>query len=159
MKNYFGNIEILSSSCNLETIKDGRGAIFTWVNDEPILEFNMLFFHPNKIRGNHKHPEFTEYFLVVSGTVVLLTRDIKTGEIMNMLASPGTCFKTPPNTTHSVQAVTEAVCISLLTKPWDSCDRPIIHEDIIGFDDQYMKYQKSKDPNYDPSKNTGKNVK
>ena len=159
MKKKFGNIEILSASCNLETIKDGRGAIFTWINDEPIKEFNMLYFNPKKIRGNHKHPEFTEYFLVVSGTVVMLTKDPKTGKIINMLSGPGTCFKTPPNTTHSVQAVTDAICVSLLTKPWDSCEKPIIYEDVIGFDKEYMKYQKSKNPNYDPSQNTGKNVK
>ena len=40
-------------SCNLQTVRDGRGGIFTWVPPEPILEWNMLIFHPNKIRGNH----------------------------------------------------------------------------------------------------------
>ena len=37
-------IKILQPSCNLETVRDGRGGIFTWVPKEPILEFNLLFF-------------------------------------------------------------------------------------------------------------------
>ena len=153
---YFGEIEILEPSCNLETIKDGRGAIYTWVNKRDIKEFNMLNFHPNKVRGNHNHPEFTEYFLVVKGTVYMITRDKKTNEIIKMRAEKGSCFRTPPNVSHSVHAITDAVCISLLTKPWDKCERPIIYEDIVDFDEDYIKYQKSKDPNYHPSKNTGK---
>jgi dTDP-4-dehydrorhamnose 3,5-epimerase-like enzyme len=68
--NKLGNIDILKSSCNFETVQDGRGGIFTWVPDHDIKEYNMIYFRPNKIRGNHYHPEFTEYFLVVNGTVV-----------------------------------------------------------------------------------------
>ena len=137
-----GNIEILQSTCNTSTIQDGRGAIFTWLPSEPIVEFNMLYFLPNKIRGNHFHPEFTEYFLIVDGSVVMVTKDPKTGEEVNMLASKGVCFKTPPNTAHAVHAITESTCISLLTKPWDQCEKPIIYEDIIKFDPQYEEYIK-----------------
>lgn len=128
--NYLGKIQILSSSCNMSTVKDGRGAIFTWIPEKEIVEFNMVYFQPNKIRGNHYHPEFMEYFLVVSGTVVMVTKD-QTGNEINMHASTGTCFCTPPNTPHAVYAVTPAICISLLTKCWDKCDNPIIHEDLI----------------------------
>ena len=126
-----GNIEVISASCNIATVQDGRGAIFTWVPKEPILEFNMLYFLPNKIRGNHYHPEFFEYFLVVEGTVVMVTKDPDTGEEINMHASRGTCFRTPPNTPHAVHAVTQAICIAMLTKPWDSCESPIIQEQVL----------------------------
>jgi mannose-6-phosphate isomerase-like protein (cupin superfamily) len=126
-----GNIEVLSASCNIATVQDGRGAIFTWVPEEPILEFNMLYFLPNKIRGNHYHPEFVEYFLVVEGTVVMVTKDPETGKEVNMHASRGTCFRTPPNTPHAVHAVTQAICIAMLTKPWDRCKSPIIQENIL----------------------------
>jgi dTDP-4-dehydrorhamnose 3,5-epimerase-like enzyme len=146
-----GNIEILQSTCNTSTIQDGRGAIFTWLPSEPIVEFNMLYFLPNKIRGNHFHPEFTEYFLIVDGSVVMVTKDPKTGEEVNMLASKGVCFKTPPNTAHAVHAITESTCISLLTKPWDQCEKPIIYEDIIKFDPQYEEYIKK--INYNPADN------
>ena len=71
----FGGIDILSPTCSLSTIYDGRGGIFTWIPDEPLLEFNMLYFNPGKVRGNHFHPEFVEYFLVVAGSGIMITRD------------------------------------------------------------------------------------
>ena len=130
-KNKLGNIEILESSCNIQTVQDGRGAIFTFLPDQPIVEFNLIYFQPNKVRGNHYHPEFMEYFLVVSGTVVMVTKDPKTGEEINMHAGSGVCFCTPPNTPHAIHAVVQSVCIACLTKPWDSCVNPIIREDLI----------------------------
>ena len=140
MKQMLGNIEVLPSSCNLSTVQDGRGAIFTWIPSLPIVEFNMLYFLPNKIRGNHYHPEFTEYFLIVEGTVVMVTVDPETGKEINMHASKGTCFKTPPDTAHAVHAITEATCISMLTKEWEKSNPPIIHEDLIPFDKDYKSF-------------------
>ncbi len=155
MNKKLGNIEILSSSCNVSTIQDGRGAIFTWLPDQPIVEFNMLYFLPNKIRGNHFHPEFVEYFLIVDGSVVMVTKDQETGKEVNMHASRGVCFRTPPNTPHAVHAITDSICISMLTKQWDECRPPIVYEDLIDFDPNYKDFMKSKDSNYDPAKNTG----
>lgn len=156
MNQKLGNIEVLSASCNITTVQDGRGAIFTWLPDLPIVEVNMLYFLPNKIRGNHFHPEFVEYFLIVDGSVVMVTQDPETHKEINMHASRGICFRTPPHTPHAVHAITDAVCISMLTKPWDTCDRPIVYEDVIGFDSDYVDFMKAKNANYDPSKNTGK---
>ena len=151
-----GAIDVLAASCNITTVQDGRGAIFTWLPDLPIVEFNMLYFMPNKIRGNHYHPEFVEYFLIAEGSVVMVTKDPVTGAELNMLASRGVCFRTPPGATHAVHAITHAICISMLTKAWDECERPIVYEDLIGFDPEYMAHMKQKDPDYHPSKNTGK---
>lgn len=151
-----GNIEVLAASCNISTVQDGRGAIFTWLPDLPIVEFNMLYFLPNKIRGNHYHPEFVEYFLIADGSVVMVTTDPETGKEINMHASRGICFRTPPNTPHAVHAITESICISLLTKPWDQCERPIVYEELMKFDANYVSFMKDRDPNYDPRNNTGK---
>jgi len=71
---------------------------------------------------------------------VMVTRDAKTGKEINMHASKGTCFKTPPNTAHAIHAITESTCISMLTKEWDKCNPPIIHEDIIPFDKDYLTF-------------------
>ena len=43
-------------TCNLNTIRDGRGAIFTFVPDAPILEWTHQFIKAGKVRGNHCHP-------------------------------------------------------------------------------------------------------
>ena len=138
--NKFGNIDILLGQCNLSTIKDGRGGIFTWIPKEPILEFNMVQFSPGKIRGNHFHPEFNEYFLVVEGTVVMVTKNPDNDSEIAMVASKGTCFHTPKGVSHAVHALTDATCVSFLTKPWDECERPILHEDLIDQGDEYKKY-------------------
>ena len=44
----YKKVEILRPTCNLDTVRDGRGGIFTWVPPEPIVEFNMLYFRPGK---------------------------------------------------------------------------------------------------------------
>ena len=137
----FGNIEILTPTCNLTTINDGRGGIFTWVPDDPLMEFNMLYFRPGKVRGNHHHPEFTEYFLIVDGSGIMITKDREGSEI-SMHASKGTCFKTPPNTTHTFVAITNVTCVAMLSKPWDDCETPIVHEELVPFDEEYTKYKK-----------------
>ena len=84
-----GKIEILTSSCNISTIRDGRGGIFTWVPEDPLLEFNMLYFLPGKVRGNHYHPHYNEYFLIVEGSGVVITIDPETKKELNMHVSKG----------------------------------------------------------------------
>ncbi|MBT5559666.1 MAG: cupin domain-containing protein [Proteobacteria bacterium] len=135
----FGAIEIIVPECNPTTVVDGRGGIFTWVPKEPIVEFNLLYFRPGKVRGNHFHPEFVEYFLIVDGKGVMCTRD-ENSEDLVMHASAGTCFRTPINTTHAFHAITDTICMSFLTKPWDDCKPPRIQENIIPFDEEYQKY-------------------
>ncbi|MBA7536264.1 hypothetical protein ES705_28527 [subsurface metagenome] len=137
-----GNIEVLASSCNLSTIKDGRGGIFTWIPQDPILEFNLLYFLPNKVRGNHYHPEFVEYFLIVEGSGVIVTKNPEGGRDLVMHASKGTCIRIPKGISHAFHAITETTCISMLSKPWDECNPPIIHEHLVAFDEQYIKYVK-----------------
>jgi mannose-6-phosphate isomerase-like protein (cupin superfamily) len=127
----FGEIEILIPGCNYETLQDGRGAIFSWVPESSIKEFTLLYFNAGKIRGNHYHPEFVEYFLVIQGSISLTTFDSTSRGNITMLAGAGFCFKTPIGVSHAIQAVTDAVCISLITKPWDSCEFPIIRTQLI----------------------------
>ena len=125
-----GQIEILKHSCNPSTVKDGRGGIFTWVPDHDIKEFNLVIIKPNKVRGNHYHPEFIEYFLIVEGKLLLTTEDICSGESLNLLATSGMCFRTPIGVSHSFHAIDTSLCVSLLTKPWDECVEPIILQEI-----------------------------
>lgn len=127
MSNWFGEIEILSGRADLGTLNDDRGGIFTWVPSDEIREFNLLYFNAGKIRGNHYHPEFTEYFLVLEGAIALFTIDPKTRETINMLCGEGTVLKSAPFVPHAIQAVTSARCMSLITKPWNECTTPIVY--------------------------------
>ena len=48
-------IERITPSCNLNTVKDGRGGIFTFYPKDPIVEINFNIVKAGKIRGNHHH--------------------------------------------------------------------------------------------------------
>lgn len=122
------SIKIIQPSCNLETVRDGRGGIFTWLPKEPIVEFNMLFFKPGKTRGFHYHPHFIEYLLCVDGNGVLVTRenkdDPKTESSINL--SKGVCTRAEKNTYHTVYSITELTLVAMLTNRWDDSKPPII---------------------------------
>ena len=122
------SIKILHPSCNLETIRDGRGGIFTWLPKEPIVEFNMLFFKPGKTRGFHYHPHFIEYLLCVEGNGVLVTRenkdDPKTESTINL--SKGVCTRAEKNSYHTVYSITKLTLVAMLTNRWDDSKPPII---------------------------------
>ncbi len=51
----------LAPECNLTTLTDGRGGIFTYYPQDPIVEWNLLFTHQGESRGFHFHKEFDEY--------------------------------------------------------------------------------------------------
>lgn len=131
MSFYLGQIEILNPNINLSTVKDGRGAILSWVSEEDIKEFTMLYFYPHQTRGNHYHPEFVEYFLVTEGSIVLTTIDNNTGEQLSITGGRGFCFRTPIGVPHATNALEFSTCISLLTKPWDMCEKPIVHQSLF----------------------------
>jgi len=122
--------ELLKPSCNLQTVFDGRGGIFTWVPKDDIKEFNLLYFKPGATRGNHWHPEFNEYFLVVEGEGVMVVKDTETKEEKVIHMAKGECSRAESGIAHSFYAITPVTAISMLSKPWDECNDPIIHEDV-----------------------------
>ena len=123
-------IEEIIPSCNLDTVRDGRGGIFTFIPNDPIVEFNYNMIKAGKVRGNHYHPEFDEYYLVVSGQGVLVSRESENEKEEFIYLSPGQCTKTPKNVSHVFLAITDCTLVVLLTKKWDDCERPIVHENL-----------------------------
>ncbi|WP_280296219.1 cupin domain-containing protein [Nocardia abscessus] len=122
-------VEVLTPSCNLDTVRDGRGGIFTWVPPEPLLEFNLIYMHPGKVRGLHYHPHFVEYLLFVEGNGVLVTKDDHEDpncpeEFIHV--GKGICTRTPIGVMHTVYSITPLTFVAMLTKPWDECDPPIV---------------------------------
>lgn len=140
---FIGQIEVLTPICNVSTLKDGRGGIFSWIPQDAIKEWSLLYFSPDKVRGNHFHPHFVEYFLVIEGSLTLFTRDMTTGKELNALLGPGFCFRTPPRVPHAVHAITSAICVSFLSERWDSVNPPIVYEDLTEFDKDYLSYLQS----------------
>jgi mannose-6-phosphate isomerase-like protein (cupin superfamily) len=123
-------IEEILPLCNLNTVKDGRGGIFTFIPKDPIVEFNYNMVKAGKVRGNHYHPEFDEYYIIVSGQGVIVSKDGPDAEDEFLYLSPGHCIRTPKNTSHVFLAITDCTLIVLLTKKWDDCKQPIVHENL-----------------------------
>lgn len=124
------NIKAFKPNCNLNTIRDGRGAIFTFVPDQPILEWTHQFIKAGKIRGNHCHPEFDEYILLVEGNGVEVEKNPETGKDAFVNLAKGDCVYIPRNTYHVFLAITDCQSVSFLTKRWDDCKAPIIHQNL-----------------------------
>ncbi len=112
--------------CNIDTVLDGRGAILTFLPEEHIAEFSLVYFRPGKVRGNHYHPEFTEYLLCVSGAGIMVWKEGEDGPEHIVHMSKGMCTRSPSGLIHTFHAITETVCIALITKRWDDCDPPLI---------------------------------
>jgi mannose-6-phosphate isomerase-like protein (cupin superfamily) len=123
-------IERLFPSANLDTVRDGRGGIFTFIPHDPIVEFNFNYIKAGKIRGNHYHPEFDEYFLITEGEGVLVTNESDESDEEFIFLSKGQCTRTPKGTRHVFIAITDCVAIAMLTKKWDDCEKPIVHVDM-----------------------------
>ncbi|MDO8510315.1 MAG: cupin domain-containing protein [bacterium] len=123
-------MKLFNPSCNLNTVKDGRGAIFSFVPDTPIAEWTHQFIKAGKVRGNHCHPEFDEYIMLVDGAGVEVEKDIETGAEQFIYMNKGTCIFVPRSTYHVFMAITDCQSVSFLTKRWDDCKQPIAHEDL-----------------------------
>lgn len=123
------NIKEIKPTCNLATVKDGRGGIFTFYPNDPIVEFNLLYINEGKIRGNHYHPEFDEYFLLTSGEGIMVTKN-DDGKEEFIYMSKGKCVLSPKFTKHVYYAITNSTAVALLTKKWNDCNPPIIHENL-----------------------------
>lgn len=124
-------MEVFLPSCNIDTVKDGRGGIFTWIPQDLITEFNLLYFSPGATRGNHYHPEFVEYSLIIEGQGIIVTRDAPGSKERIIHVAKGSCVRTPKGISHTIYAITDLTVVALLTKPWDDCKTPIIREDIF----------------------------
>ncbi len=136
-------IKKIDPSCNLDTVRDGRGGIFTFYPDNPIVEFNFQFINKGKIRGNHYHPEYDEYYLITEGNGIMVS---KTGDGKDefLYVGKGGCLHIPQGVSHVLYAITDCTIVTFLTKKWDDCAQPIVHENLgMGTGDHG-------DPNYKP---------
>jgi oxalate decarboxylase/phosphoglucose isomerase-like protein (cupin superfamily) len=119
----------LQPRCNLSTIKDGRGGVFTFVPvDAPIAEFSLIFTEKGKTRGFHYHEEFDEYVLLLDGHGVYVEKG-EDGEEYFLKMASGECVHFPRMTPHTFYAITDARMVALLTGRWDECRRPFVRID------------------------------
>lgn len=119
----------LEPECNLETVRDGRGGIFTYYpQDEPIVEWNLLFTRAGQARGFHFHKEFDEYVLITSGHGTYVEKRADGSEGFFKVAA-GDCLHFPKLTAHTIYAISDMRMVAMLTKRWNDCDDPITRID------------------------------
>ncbi|MGN6582413.1 MAG: polysaccharide biosynthesis C-terminal domain-containing protein [Rhizobiaceae bacterium] len=126
-------LRILRASCNLETVKDGRGVILTYLPDEPIREFNIVHFRPTSVRGMHYHSHFIEYSLAVAGEGVFVYREVRDDPFSekSFFVARGFCVRIPVGVVHTIYSISELTVVACLSKPWDESHPPIVQMGAI----------------------------
>ena len=120
MKN---RIKILKPEINDAAI-DSRGAIYSFVPHNAIVEFCYLVTKAGITRGHHYHKEFDEYIMLVHGEGIYVEYlDDSTTE--KIILGPGQTIYIPRLTAHTFVPISDCKSISMLTKQWNHCVEPI----------------------------------
>ena len=118
-----GHIQVLQPSINDKGI-DHRGAIYSYIPGNAVVEFVYVDTKAGVVRGNHYHEEFDEYILIVSGEGVYV-EILNDGSKRKIVVGPGIAIYIPSFTTHTFYPISDCKAVSLLTKKWDDCIKPI----------------------------------
>jgi mannose-6-phosphate isomerase-like protein (cupin superfamily) len=118
-----GKIQLLTPDINDKAV-DARGAIYSYVPKDAIVEFCYIVTNLGSTRGHHYHKEFDEYIMLVEGEGIYLELlDDKT--VRKIVMGPGQTIYLPRLTPHTFVPLTACKSVSFLTKPWNDCDEPI----------------------------------
>lgn len=118
-------IQKLNPSINVDTLKDGRGGILTYLpKDEKIAEWNVIVTHKEAVRGHHYHKEFDEYITMVQGAAIYSYLDADKNE-HTITVGTGDCIFIPKLIPHTMYPLEDCKMVALLTKKWDDCEEPI----------------------------------
>jgi len=118
-----GKIQLLAPDINDKGV-DNRGAIYSYIPMDSIVEFVYIDTKAGVRRGQHFHTEFDEYILLVHGEGLYLeTLEDKT--IRKIIFGPGQCIYIPSGTAHTFVPLTDCKQVSFLTKRWNDCINPI----------------------------------
>lgn len=120
-------IKKIEPSCNINTLKDKRGAVLTYYPLHPIVEWNMIYTNAGQIRGMHYHEEFYEYVIITKGHGIYVEKSThKNKEDQTLAVSVGDSICIPPNVAHVLHAITDMHMIVMLTKKWIDCASPTV---------------------------------
>lgn len=124
-----GKIQIIEPDIN-DNALDHRGAIFSFIPYESIVEWCYIYTKPNNTRGHHYHKEFDEYIMLVDGEGVYFEL-LENNQKRKIVVGPGTTIYVPKNTPHTFFPLTECKSVSFLTKKWNDCKEPITKVDDL----------------------------
>lgn len=111
--------------CNLSTLDDGRGGIYTYYPDTPIVEVTVLFTRAGESRGFHYHKEFDEYALIVEGVGVYIEECGKGNDNPFVHVGKGDFIQLKSGVAHTLRPISDMTTVAFLTKKWNDCEEPI----------------------------------
>ncbi|MFQ5716145.1 MAG: WxcM-like domain-containing protein [Nitrospinales bacterium] len=126
---------------NLEKKTDARGWLIEVLRGErlgPNKSFGQIFVAvapPGKVRGNHYHHRKIEWFCVLSGTGLLLLKDLETGEEkeITMGENEPKTVKITPGVIHAIKNVGthDMALLVYVDEQFDPADPDTIYEKIL----------------------------
>jgi dTDP-4-dehydrorhamnose 3,5-epimerase-like enzyme len=118
-----GRIQLLEPNISDKAI-DNRGAIYSYIPHDSLVEFVYIDTKQGVTRGHHYHEEFDEYIMLVHGEGIYLER-LEDGSTRKIVMGAGQTIYIPRLTPHTFVPLTDCKSVSMLTKSWDSCNNPI----------------------------------
>jgi oxalate decarboxylase/phosphoglucose isomerase-like protein (cupin superfamily) len=103
---------------------DSRGAIYSYIPHDNIVEFVYIDTKAGVTRGHHYHTEFDEYIMLVHGEGIYL-EPLEDGTTRKIVMAPGFVVYIPANTPHTFVPLSDCKSVSFLTKCWNDCTNPI----------------------------------
>lgn len=116
-------IQLLTPDINDKAV-DHRGAIYSYIPHDNIVEFVYIDTKAGVTRGHHYHTEFDEYIMLVHGEGIYL-EPLEDGTTRKIVMAPGFVVYIPANTSHTFVPLSDCKSVSFLTKRWDDCVNPI----------------------------------
>jgi uncharacterized RmlC-like cupin family protein len=118
-----GRIQLLEPDIADKAV-DHRGAIYSYVPQQAIVEFVYIDTKQGVTRGDHYHKEFDEYIMLVSGEGIYV-EVLGNQQRRRIVMGAGQCIYIPALTPHTFVPLTDCKSVSFLTKRWDHCVEPI----------------------------------
>lgn len=116
-------IQLLTPDINDKAV-DHRGAIYSYIPHDNIVEFVYIDTKAGVTRGHHYHTEFDEYIMLVNGEGIYL-EPLDDGTTRKIVMAPGFVVYIPAHTPHTFVPLSDCKSVSFLTKRWDDCTTPI----------------------------------
>ena len=118
-----GKIKIMTPDIGEKAV-DERGGIFSYIPDDPIVEFVYIHTKPMVTRGKHYHKHFDEYIMITDGDGIYYEA-LEDGSDRPILVSAGVTIHIPKYTPHTFFPLTEVKAVSFLTAKFNDVEEPI----------------------------------
>jgi dTDP-4-dehydrorhamnose 3,5-epimerase-like enzyme len=118
-----GKIQLLTPEIADKAL-DSRGAIYSYIPYDSVVEFCYIDTKVGSIRGQHYHKEFDEYIMLVHGEGVYLEQ-LEDSTVRKIVMGTGYTVYIPAYTPHTFFPLTDCKSVSFLTKRWNDSKEPI----------------------------------